>query len=227
MTVLLSILGIGVFSIVVMMVINSLSTIGMSSEKTHLERADLSLDSDEMAFVADLHGWAESSGFEWIDAYWGRFPMNCSPFISAWKDQAGTFMTCYRIGTIEMIDFFTILDEDRVVSLTTGNPVSGIPHPLMPGAMMQSFPRMSAESLHAKHLEALDFVNSQFGLHPISHPVPFEDCFLGWLRRLMRFVRSHSFWPIRSIWWYLRRKKYQGIPVSERYAEYTLSDLMG
>lgn len=203
----------------------SMSILSTSSEKSKLEAIDLSKDEKALSGFDELIDWAAENEYLWIDAYWGRFPGSPSPLIVAWQHEDGTYLASYKFGNAIATDFFTVLDEDHWISLTTSKIATGEPHPKMPGSFSQFFKHVDFDTLEKHHHAALEFLESRLGLHPQSTCKPFEDHFLGWVRKGARYVKAQPMWMFRGLIWYIKRNRYRNIPVSQRYANITNADL--
>lgn len=193
-----------------------IAVLGISSPKSQLERIDPK-DRTAREVINEFKDWAGTYNFEWVGAYWTRFKINPSICMCCWQHPDGTYFVVYKSNNKKVIDFFSLLDEQLGISLTTGNSPDGESLPDRSGALKQSFPKTQVDGL-------ADLEN-RFGLEPIKSDQSFEDSFMGFIRAQMKYVRSINLWPVRAVLWFLLRKKFHGQTVSERYAEVAVADL--
>lgn len=200
--------------------------IGMSDPGAHLEPIELEEGTPEFEAAMALDVWAESTGYGWNGAWVTRIPGVPPGSVCAWGDERGTCVALYRLSKhATTIDIVTNLDAQRRVALTTSSTKGASLFPKRSGVFRQMFPGATVEELAAAHAEALDYLSARLRVRPVPYDGDFDRYFMESLRTQMDHVRGHVLWPIRGVWWVLRRHRFDGVSVEDRYPDIMPTDV--
>ena len=216
-------IGLALVGLIALVLHRSVSA--MLSPEARLDPIELEEGTPEYDAVMSLDVWAEANGYGWVGAYVTHFPGMPQSFLATWDDDRGTCVVLYRMNETTAIDIVSRLDLQRPFALTTSNAAGASTLPKRPGAYQQIFPDATPDELGARHAESLEFLCARLRLRPVQPKRAFDVEFLEAIQGQMRYVRSHALWPLRGVLWYLKRKKFDGISVSERYPNLGPADL--
>lgn len=203
---------------------------GQKSPNGGLVRVEGELEEAAEQAIAVVNDWALMRGFLSIGSFEARFPDNPEILMSVWEDPDGTFLSHYyldneKFGNINCYDFVSILRLDSRVSLSSSNSTDGSLTPSRSGVMKQVFPSVDIDHLYANHNQGLVFLENAIKLKPVQLEEPISEFITQSVRDDASFVSSHFLWKIRIFIWYIRRKRYDGIPVWDRFANIRPEDM--
>jgi hypothetical protein len=203
---------------------------GQKSPNGGLVRVEGELEESAEQAIAVVNDWALMQGFLSIGSFWARFPDNPELLMSVWEDPDGTFLSHYyfdnkKLGSINCCDFVSILRLNSRVSFSSSSSTDGNLTPLRKGVIKQSFPFVNIDQLYANHNQGLVFLENAIKLKPFQLEEPISEFITQCVRDEAGFVSSHFLWKIRIFIWYFRRKRYDGVPVWDRFANITPADL--
>ena len=212
-SILLGILGIGLFVYLLIAGVTALQVYSMS-------KADLDVDPTAPEAPALPARWAADNEFGFLGKYRMKTPMT-QALIYAWqRTDRPTYFCTYIIQssqeTKESYDLVTIFGDD--VGLTTGCTKDSHMLPKPPRSFIQSFSPGDFDDRWARHIEMENYLMDVGGAQLVEREDVFEELLLDAIRRQMDYVRGISLWFLRGpLWFFVRRSQWHNLSIQEQY----------
>ncbi|GAB5496249.1 MAG: hypothetical protein Phyf2KO_13290 [Phycisphaerales bacterium] len=175
--------------------------------------------------------WAGANGFPPIGKFVAEIDNSSAPLAPAevsleiWKNADGTCLVRTRANKLEVLYFETVLAGERKVCVRTSSNQITHNFPSAPGVFVEIFHKESLGELYIQHRDSVGFVRRRFGLQAVEPVGDVPRRVKDTSRDDALFVMSIPKWPVKAILWELRSKKYNKVPIADRYGDLTPSDL--
>ncbi|GEM_PF-1590921 len=212
-TILLGILGIGLFAYLLIAGVTALQVYSMS-------KAGLQTDPTAPEAPAIPARWAAENEFGFLGTYRMKTPMTRA-LIYAWqRTDRPTYFCTYIIQsgqeTKESYDLVTVFGDD--IGLTTSSTKDGHMFPKPPHCFIQSFSPSVFDDRWARHIEMENYLMDVGGAQLVEREDVFEELIIDAMRKQMDYVRGISLWFLRApIWFFIRRSQWHNLSIEEQY----------
>lgn len=148
------------------------------------------------AFLA-VHGFTFANAYQFHGIRFGHWMHNSNrPPLRNLTAYVGPASLAY--------EFVTEFSDEH--SLTTSQTKAGFMYPRPFGSFLQAFPKASIEELLDLHIRGEQHLISTLSIPIKEIRAPLLERFTSGILRQIRYIKSHSLWPIRGIYWYLIRR---------------------